>query len=141
MNKKRFIGFILALAGILISFSKVALTGAVIGIEKSSVAEISGALLTIFGVALILVAYHEEKAGLEKKIVRTARFEESIRKYDPALIEQAIEKIGSGAGREEYLRHIKKRSIRVSHGARILFEREADGTVVLEEYLPSSRHY
>lgn len=62
MNAKRFIGFLLALLGILLSLSKTAITGAVIGIEKSFATEISGALLTLIGIVLILVAHGEEKA-------------------------------------------------------------------------------
>lgn len=54
MNQKRFAGFALVLAGMLISLSRIAITGAVIGIEKSSLAGIAGAAVVFVGIFLVL---------------------------------------------------------------------------------------
>lgn len=57
MNQKRFVGFALLLAGILISLSRIALTGAVIGVEKSSLAGIVGAIVVLIGILVILSSF------------------------------------------------------------------------------------
>jgi len=54
MNQKRFAGFALVLAGMLISLSRIVITGAVIGLEKSSLAGIAGAAAVSIGILLIL---------------------------------------------------------------------------------------
>lgn len=61
MNKKRFVGFAAALAGILLSLSSTVLTGAVIGETNSSVISIIGAFLVLAGLALLALAQAEEK--------------------------------------------------------------------------------
>ena len=52
MNKKRFLGFALILVGILLSLSRIALTGAVVGVGKSSLAGIAGGLILFMGLVL-----------------------------------------------------------------------------------------
>ena len=49
MNQKRFVGFTLILSGMLVSFSRIAFTGAVAGVEKSSLAGIIGVALVFLG--------------------------------------------------------------------------------------------
>lgn len=137
MNKKRLFGFILVFIGLAFFLLKVVLTGAVIGTSRTEIIGLTGALIIIIGIVIILAS---GPSGLEQRIIRTDRFEKSVRKYDPALIESAIKKIGSGAGKEEYLKHMQVRSIRVSHGGRILFNRTQKG-IELIEYLPPSEHY
>ena len=56
MNQKRFVGFTLILAGMLISFSRIAFTGAVVGIEKSSLAGIAGGALVFVGFLSLIAA-------------------------------------------------------------------------------------
>ena len=56
MNQKRFVGFTLILAGMLISFSRVAITGAVIGVEKSCLAGIVGGALVFVGFLSLIAA-------------------------------------------------------------------------------------
>lgn len=57
MNQKRFAGFAITLFGMLISFSRGAVTGAVIGIESSSLAGIVGAAIVFTGIIFILASY------------------------------------------------------------------------------------
>ncbi|HLF53738.1 MAG TPA: hypothetical protein VI544_01020 [Candidatus Nanoarchaeia archaeon] len=57
MNQKRFAGFAIALFGMLISFSRIAITGAVIGVENSSLAGIAGAAIVFMGIIFILASY------------------------------------------------------------------------------------
>ena len=52
MNQKRFAGFALILAGILLSLSRIVITGAVVGVEKSSFAGFSGGLMVFIGLVL-----------------------------------------------------------------------------------------
>jgi len=60
MNQKRFVGFTLILLGMLVSLSRVAITGAVVGVEKSSLAGIVGGALVFLGL-LALIASRLEK--------------------------------------------------------------------------------
>ena len=138
MNKKRFAGFVLILAGMLISFSRLALTGAAIGVARSSVISAIGATIVFVGIILILT---EERVGeLERKIIRTAHFDKSIKKYDSKPIEHAIKNIGTGRGHEEYIKQENAYSIRASKGARVMFQKDND-KITLERYLPPSKHY
>jgi predicted permease len=59
MNQKRFLGLVLMLAGILFYFSSAVLTGAAIGISSSSVAQLSGALITFAGIVIFLLGQKE----------------------------------------------------------------------------------
>ena len=52
MNKKRFVGFALILMGLLLSLSRIAITGAVVGIERSSFAGFAGGLIVFIGLVL-----------------------------------------------------------------------------------------
>jgi len=56
MNQKRFVGFSLILLGMLISFSRVAITGAVAGVEKSSLVGIVGGMFVFLGLLTLLVS-------------------------------------------------------------------------------------
>ncbi|MCU0642459.1 MAG: hypothetical protein MUF61_02685 [archaeon] len=56
MIKKRFLGFTLFLFGLLLSLSKIALTGAVIGVSASSFISLIGAL-TMIGGLILLIGY------------------------------------------------------------------------------------
>lgn len=60
MNKKRFVGFCLLLAGLLLSLSTPTFTGAVVGIEKSSISSFLGAAIVLAGVLLVLVGHGEQ---------------------------------------------------------------------------------
>jgi hypothetical protein len=70
MNAKRFVAFVVITIGILISLSRVVLTGAVIGEEKSSLLNIAGALLALGGI--VLLAFAGRERALEKEIVEHA---------------------------------------------------------------------
>lgn len=54
MNAKRFAGLLIILVGVLVSLSKLAITGAVIGAEKSSLIGIIGALIVFVGLITLM---------------------------------------------------------------------------------------
>jgi hypothetical protein len=56
MNQKRFVGFSLILFGMLVSFSRAVITGAVAGVEKSSLAGIVGGAIVFVGILLLIAA-------------------------------------------------------------------------------------
>jgi ATP/ADP translocase len=59
MNKKRFSGLVIILVGILTSLSQMAITGAVIGIGKSYLTNILGALITFVGIIVFSLGQKE----------------------------------------------------------------------------------
>lgn len=59
MNAGRFLGFILAVTGILLGLSRLVLTGAVVGEAKSSLISVFGAILTIAGLLLVLASKNQ----------------------------------------------------------------------------------
>jgi len=61
MNQKRFVGFVLILLGMLVSFSRVAMTGAVAGVEKSCLAGICGGALVFLGLLALIAARLDKK--------------------------------------------------------------------------------
>lgn len=73
-------------------------------------------------------------------VVRTDQFERATRGHDEGAIERAINKIGTGLGKEEKLKHLPGHSIRVSKGGRIIYDKKKDGTIELRDYLPSHNY-
>ena len=74
----------------------------------------------------------EKKSDFE--IIRTKHFERAVRNYDPDLIQKAIEKIGTGKGREKKLKKDIGYSVRTSKGDRLVFRREGN-KIVLTDYV------
>src|SRR3989338_36085 len=73
------------------------------------------------------------------KIIYTRKFEKNIRKHNLDSIENAINKINTGLGREEILKGRKDSSIRTSKGGRITFDiNNTNKTILLKGY--STRH-
>ncbi len=72
MIKKRFVGFTLFTFGLLLSLSKIALTGAAIGVSASSLISLIGALTMIGGIIIIVMASGERPemrpSHLERKL-------------------------------------------------------------------------
>jgi len=140
MNKKRGIGLILLLIGLIVIFSEpVDLTGYVI--EGSGAARdiqfYFGLISVIAGI--LFLAEAEERVPI--RFIKTAGFEKASRKHSKSAINRAIAKIGTGAGKEERLKHVPGHSIRVSGGARIIFDyRDRGRTVVLTDYLPAHEY-
>lgn len=54
MNTKRFAGMLIILIGVMISLSKLAITGAVIGVEKSSLIGVIGAIIVLVGLLVLM---------------------------------------------------------------------------------------
>jgi len=138
MNKKRVLGIVLIILSIFFFILNIKSTGAVTGISAFISSNFLAIILLVFGIALFLF-------GLEKKsldIVITSSFQNSIKKHKSELkrIEDAIDKIGTGLGNEEFLKHEKVWSIRTSHGGRVTYDRTSD-KAILQKYLPPSKHY
>ncbi len=94
MDKKRFFGFTLALAGILLALSHVALTGAVIGETKSSMLGVVAAILTISGIVLVLAEAGAKRYGVEDIVENY----ESRRMSPLAAIAQIDQRLGGVIG-------------------------------------------
>jgi len=140
MNKKRKIGIILLVAGVVKLFLlKQVLTGSVIGASTRSGLSLLGAIIFIAGIVLILMG---REGGLENlaepKIIRTSRFNKSIKGRPKKAIEDTIDKLKKGLGKQEKLKYGKGYSIRVSKGGRIEYDIVSGGDVVLDRY---SDHY
>jgi len=130
MNIKRAIGLILILISGILSWGNFIFTGAIIG--ASSNASIIVVLLFIIGLILLLAESRSPEGGLPG-IIKTKKFERSIRGHDLRRIQSAIDKIGTKEGHEEKLRHMPGYTIRVDKNGRIMYHRDGE-TIVLDDY-------
>jgi len=131
---------VLIIGAFLILNSALTITGNVVSTPNSSMSGDS-----LFGFIFIvggLVIFMARDQGLEGKleIIKTEAFEKAIKKHNLKPIQRAIEKIGTGLGKEEHLKYLKGKSIRTSRDGRILYERVGN-VVTLNNYLPPSKHY
>lgn len=135
MKIKRFIGLILILISGVLGWTNT-ITGAVIG--ASSGLSLIPIILFIAGIILMLAEERQEEGNLPG-IIRTSKFEKSIKRFDKKTkekIEEAIEKIGTGGlGHQETLKHMEGNSIRVTNNARIRYHRQGNN-YLLDEYVP-----
>jgi hypothetical protein len=126
MNKKRFAGFVLILIGVLLSLSRIALTGAVIGAPKTALLDFTTATITIVGIVMILAA--EGESGLEKRIRRLSQeIKETIRSG----------KIGSYNELEGYARRL---GCRFEEGKEHILVYDATGTYKVTEIPRHGKH-
>lgn len=72
-------------------------------------------------------------------VIRTEHFERAIRNHDPDIIQKAIDKIGTGKGKEEKLSNGAGYSVRVTKGGRIIFDK-IGGKIELLDYLPKHEY-
>jgi hypothetical protein len=91
---------------------------------------IAGLLFIIGGVILLYVSGEERESVRNKEgkivsIVKTHAFSKATKKQDPAIIYAAIQKIGTGLGREEKLKS-GGYSIRTSKGGRIVYNKKGN---------------
>jgi len=144
-ERKQALGYSLIILGIVVMFLKpiTGVTGMAVASEAFSI--VQDVWFWLFGLGMIILGIilqgGREQEGDLPRIIRSDRFERSIKRQPKDIIEKAIQKIGTGLANEEWLKHMHKYSIRASKGARILYDKRADGTVVLEEYLPAGEHY
>jgi len=140
MNKKRIIGvFLLAIGLFLLLNSQVNILGAVVGISEINLilSLVFGLVFIIIGVFLMFITHRRER------IIRDPSFDKSIKKYkgeELIAIEDAIQKIGTGLGHEEKLRHLPGYAIRVTKGGRIRYERDPSGNIHLRFYEPAHQY-
>lgn len=140
MNKKRILGLSIAIAGLAITFFDFKLTGAIIGLPAEPLIKVIGILILITGLALIATEAPRERASGLANVIKTKAFEKAIKRHNIKEIENAIEKIYSGLGKEEVLHgygDLQKygeniRSIRVSKGRRIIFRRTPNAVELLD---------
>jgi|SRR3989344_5363328 len=146
MKRRIIIGsfsFILGIFLILDSFFEI--TGHVVskqaGIPTTS---FFGIILVLSGLVLFFLELRYQQTSTEaqglEKVIRTKRFERSIRRHDLKKIDRAIEKLGTGLGNEHPLVGEGKGlyAMSVSKGGRIVFEKR-DGQYILQYYDP--QHY
>jgi hypothetical protein len=126
MNKKRFAGFALVLIGILLSLSRIALTGAVIGVSKTTLLNFTTSAITLVGILMILAA--EGESGLEKRTRRIVQeIKETIRSG----------KIGSYNELEGYARRL---GCRFEEGKEHILVYDATGTYQVTEIPRHGKH-
>lgn len=80
-----------------------------------------------------------EKSLENLDVIRTEHFERAVRNHNPELIQRAIEKIGTGKGKEEKLTNGSGYSVRVSKGGRIIFGKKGR-KIELLDYLPNHEY-
>ena len=68
------------------------------------------------------------------------KFLRSIKGHPMKNVVEAIEKIGSGKGNEEFLKHEKRWTVRSGESSyRIFYDRNPDGTYILTDYARQHR--
>ena len=95
------------------------------------------------GAVLLLMLRREEHGGLEDKvkIIRTMRFDKAVKGHNPKEIQNAIDKIGTGAGREHKLHDSSEYEIRTTKGGRIIFlYDDSRRTATLTRYDPKHKY-
>jgi Txe/YoeB family toxin of Txe-Axe toxin-antitoxin module len=147
MNEKEIIkiskilSLLIILIGIILilSSSIKTVTGNAISETINTGNSILGIIFILGGVFLFLASRKGGGGNGLVKIIRTERFEKSIKKQSKEDIERALKKLGTGLANEERLKYEDKWSIRVNKGARTLYDRTPD-EITLYEYVPSSEH-
>tara|TARA_Y100000034_G_C6907887_1_gene421897 strand:+ start:175 stop:603 length:429 start_codon:yes stop_codon:yes gene_type:complete len=141
MKFKRGLGIFLFLIGVFI------LTSSQSGITGNIVSDRVNAISSIFGLVFIiggLVLFMAKKSlvsitGSGETIVVSNKFKKSIKNRDIDEVNEALRKIGTTLGKEEFLRHMKEYSIRVNKKDRILFNRYNPREITLDKY--DANHY
>ncbi len=141
MKKERFAGILLLLLGfvLIVNATAVSITGNVIFSEgQAKIGSILGMVFVALGLTIFLV---ENEGGLERRvepeIIRSKTFRKSLKKHKSELdaINRAVEKIGTGLGKEHPLKGYKsKYSIKASKGGRIVFDKYK-GDIILDRYI------
>lgn len=145
--KKRFmkiIGALFAIVGVfLLTIQPFApITGAIIDLSTSvSIMNfIAGLLIIIIGIILYSTATVEERVS--PNILLTDRFRKESKRADQRIIQRALSKIGTGLADEKHMHRYAGGGyqIRTDKGGRIHYQRSADGTIIVTDYEPSSKH-
>lgn len=75
------------------------------------------------------------------QIVRTEHFDKAVERHNPKIIERAIEKLRVGKGKTEWLKYIKRHSIRVTNSGRITYDVADHGRkIILRDYTPDHKY-
>ena len=83
----------------------------------------------------------QSEDGRIVRLVRTSRFDRAVKGHDMKRIQKAIDKIGTGLGKEEKLAKTGDYSVRESGGGRVIFSYDDTRTVVtLKNYTPEHRY-
>ena len=138
---KPILGLFLFLFGIILVFtSRSGLTGQVVSSEETvEISSIFSIVLIIFGLTLLTFSFVQNRKDLNK-VIRTKKFEETVRLYHQVAIEEAISRIGTNPANEEFLEYKNCNAIRTSKGGRVLFRKEGD-KIILLDYLEPEKHY
>lgn len=103
---------------------------------------ILGLIFIIGGLVLFLT---QKAGGLEGKldVIRTAGFDKMVKRVPKKVIDNALDKIGTGKGKEEYVKEGKYKgywSIRPTKGSRIYYLLKGK-TAEVTAYESSSEHF
>lgn len=142
MKRAKITGIIFLVVGFVLIFnsSLMTMTGnAVLTDGEKTIGSACGLIFIIAGLALFL---SQKAGGLELEIIRTKEFEKDTRRIPKKEIENALSKIGTGLGKEEYIKagnYTGYWSIRSSKGARIYYKLDGNQAKVIA-YESSSEH-
>ncbi len=136
------VSFVLGALMLLNSFS--GFTGFYI-VGELNVRQSSILTFAFFVSSVIFFIVAREHSGLEEyskagvRITPTRSFMKDVGRHPLSEINNAISKIGTGAGKEEHLRG-GGYSIRTSKGGRIIYDRDSDRSVTLTAYTPDHNY-
>ncbi|VVB78558.1 Uncharacterised protein [uncultured archaeon] len=128
------IGFFLI---IIQPFSKV--TGAVIDISTTLSRINLIVSLSLIAIGFLILRFARE-GNIGLVIEETPEFKKQTKKVDRKLLQNAIDKIGTGLAHEEHLKYAGDYTVRLNKGSRVHYEIAYDGRVILTRYEPSSKH-
>lgn len=113
------------------------ITGAVVG------AKVGVEINFIIGLGIIILGIFLFATGLQElvEIEKPPKFLKSIKRADKRMIERTLDKIENGLGHNKHRRHEEFYSIRTDKGGRIFYKIKLDGSIVLTEYVSSSKHH
>ena len=134
MKNKRILGIVLTVLGLaLIINSQTTFIGVNLSPPESSI-DFGLILGLVFVVVGLYLGFATRRVG---EIKKSRRFLKDIKKLKPGeleKVESAIDKIGTGQGKEEKLKHLPGYAIRVDKKSRVRYDYEPNGDVTITEY-------
>ena len=141
MKKRSLSGLFLIVVGVVISINSLSMTGYVVGEGVKEPGFLIGLIFVVGGIVIYLAKRRITASDLVSRtqqgtsVIISDRFLRSARGHNIASINDAIEKIGTGLGREEALKLNRNlRSIRATDRNRLIFYRRGQN-VVLDDYV------
>ncbi|MBT4165748.1 hypothetical protein HOE04_01780 [archaeon] len=147
MVNKKIIGGIFIFVGLLVIILQplVGITGAVVGSAVSiEINFMIGLVVLVLGIVLYATGLQEliKSDSDIKDFGVTREFKRATKGMDKKIIRRAVKKIGTGLGHEKHRMYGDENfSVRVDKGGRIFYQIMPNGSILLNEYVPPSRHH